>query len=230
MRCLVAERFGNEMIAELRSNNEQLANFLDEKSTVPIVQVDEKQRITACNNGFLELFTLLRKPLGAHLTDFLIADGDDIILEPGRQQFLCNPLTGVHGVLVAFRLPLNGGMLFWCERPLNTNNQVVEQMALLNNEYIAMQRELTKKNHRLNQMQNELTEKVAELESMLSYVKRLEGILPVCIYCKNIRDDTGTEPGKGKWMRMEEFLLHKSGTFVSHGCCPQCFEKHIDDD
>lgn len=218
------------MIAELKASNEQLAHFLDDKSTVPIVQVDGQQRITACNNGFLELFTLSRKPLGAHLADFFIADGDDKILEPGNQQFLCNPLTGVHGVLVAFRLPLNGGILFWCERPLTTNNHVVEQMALLNNEYIAMQRELTKKNHRLNQMQNELTEKVAELESMLSYVKRLEGILPVCIYCKNIRDDTGSELGKGKWMRMEEFLLDKSGTFVSHGCCPQCFKKHIDDD
>ena len=41
---------------------------------------------------------------------------------------------------------------------------------------------------------------------------------------------TDTEPGKGTWMRMEEFLQHKSGTAVSHGCCPQCFEKHIEDD
>ncbi len=217
------------MIPELHAANEQLANFLDDESTVPIVQVDGQQRITACNNGFLRLFTLSRKPLGAQLADFLIADVDDIILEPGSQQFICNPLTGAHGVLVAFRLPLNGGMLLWCERPLHTNNRVVEQMTLLNNEFIAMQRELTKKNHRLNQIQNELTEKVAQLESMLSYVKRLEGILPVCVYCKNIRNDTDTEPGKGKWLRMEEFLLHKSGTAVSHGCCPQCFEKHKDD-
>jgi hypothetical protein len=218
------------MIPELHASNEQLAHFLDVKSTVPIVQVDGQQRITACNNGFLKLFNLSRKPLGAHLADFLITDVDDRMHEPGSHQFLCNPLTGIHGVLVAFRLPLNGGMLLWCERPLHTNNQVVEQMALLNNELIAMQRELTKKNHRLNQMQNELAEKVAQLESTLSYVKRLEGILPVCVYCKNIRDDADTEPGKGKWMRMEEFLLHKSGTFVSHGCCPQCFEKHRDDD
>ena len=93
-----------------------------------------------------------------------------------------------------------------------------------------MQRELTKKNNRLLQIQNELVEKVDQLEATLSYVKRLEGILPVCIYCKNIRDDTDTEPGKGTWMRMEEFLQHKSGTAVSHGCCPQCFEKHIEDD
>ncbi len=93
-----------------------------------------------------------------------------------------------------------------------------------------LDRELANKNQQLNLMQHELSEKVAQLESTLSYVKRLEGILPVCIYCKNIRDDTGVEPGRGQWMRMEEFLHQKSGTAVSHGCCPGCFEKHVDDD
>ncbi len=90
-------------------------------------------------------------------------------------------------------------------------------------------RELVLNNQQLELLRHELSEKVAQLESTLSYVKRLEWILPVCVYCKNIRDDTGTERGKGKWMRMEEFLLHKSGTIVSHGCCPACFEKHIND-
>ena len=93
-----------------------------------------------------------------------------------------------------------------------------------------LDRELAKKNQQLNLLQQELTEKVAQLELTLSYVKRLEGILPVCVYCKNIRDDTGTEHGKGIWMRMEEYLNNKSGTSVSHGCCPECFEIHIDDD
>jgi DNA-binding NarL/FixJ family response regulator len=93
-----------------------------------------------------------------------------------------------------------------------------------------LDRELAKRNQQLSLLKQELSEKVAQLESTLSYVKRLEGILPVCVYCKNIRDDTGTEPGQGEWMRMEEYLHHKSGTAVSHGCCPECFEKHIDDD
>jgi DNA-binding NarL/FixJ family response regulator len=93
-----------------------------------------------------------------------------------------------------------------------------------------LDRELVVKNEQLNLLQHELSEKVAQLESTLSYVKRLEGIIPVCVYCKNIRDDTGTERGKGTWMRMEEFLHHKSGTSFSHGFCPECFAKHIDDD
>ena len=102
-------------------------------------------------------------------------------------------------------------------------------MTLINNELISTQRELDKKNHQLNLTQHALEEKVAQLESTLSYVKRLEGVLPVCMYCKKIRDDNGTEPGNGEWMRLETYLYSKSGTIVSHGCCPACFEEHKDD-
>ena len=90
--------------------------------------------------------------------------------------------------------------------------------------------ELATKNHQLKLLQHELVEKVNQLESTLLYVKRLEGILPVCVYCKNIRDDTGKELGKGDWVGMEEFLSHKSGKAVSRRCCPDCYEKYINDD
>jgi len=68
-----------------------------------------------------------------------------------------------------------------------------------------------------------------EKQALHRKVKFYENILPVCMYCKKIRDDTGTEPGKGKWLRMEEYLLLRSGNSVSHGCCPECFIKHMDD-
>ncbi len=72
-------------------------------------------------------------------------------------------------------------------------------------------------------------ERCLEKLSAFQKVKFYENILPVCMYCKNIRDDTGKEPGKGKWLRMEEYIHTKSGTDISHGCCPECYEKHKDD-
>lgn len=57
-------------------------------------------------------------------------------------------------------------------------------------------------------------------------IKIYENILPVCMYCKKIRDDTGTDHGKGKWLRIETYLHRKSGTDISHGCCPECFDQH----
>ena len=68
-----------------------------------------------------------------------------------------------------------------------------------------------------------------EKQEAFQKIKLYENILPVCMYCKSIRDDTGTEPGKGKWMRMEEYLHKNSGTNISHGICSECFEKHKDD-
>ena len=94
--------------------------------------------------------------------------------------------------------------------------------------------------HKLRDYMDSLEEKIEErtlqltianekLQNALDDIKKLEGILPVCCYCKNIRDDEGTERGKGTWMRMEEYLHHKTGTDVSHGCCPDCYNKHKDD-
>lgn len=70
---------------------------------------------------------------------------------------------------------------------------------------------------------------IISLQKALDDIQTLEDILPVCMYCQKIRDDSDSMPGKGPWMRMEEFLYRKSGTAVSHGCCPECFEKFKDE-
>ena len=52
-----------------------------------------------------------------------------------------------------------------------------------------------------------------------------ETILPVCSYCKKIRDDQQGERGKGSWYSLEEFFAKVKGIPCSHGCCPECFAK-----
>ncbi len=60
-------------------------------------------------------------------------------------------------------------------------------------------------------------------------IKIYEEILPICMYCKDIRDDTGKEPGKGEWLQLEAYLSRKSGVDISHGVCPKCYEKQCAD-
>jgi len=50
-------------------------------------------------------------------------------------------------------------------------------------------------------------------------VKRLEGILPTCMYCKKIRDESQT------WVTIEEYITERSNAEFSHGVCPGCFTK-----
>lgn len=68
-----------------------------------------------------------------------------------------------------------------------------------------------------------LEDKVAELEATLSRVKQLEGILPICMYCKKIRDDAD------QWQQMEEYISRHSEANFSHGICPDCFKNQMDE-
>lgn len=59
-------------------------------------------------------------------------------------------------------------------------------------------------------------ELIAELQSALSEVKTLRGLLPTCASCKKIRDD------QGYWHEIEEFITNRSEATFSHGICPEC--------
>ncbi len=52
-----------------------------------------------------------------------------------------------------------------------------------------------------------------------------ENILPVCAVCKKIRDDSGTEPGKGEWMKLDEYLKRKTGVEIQHRICDKCSQE-----
>lgn len=58
----------------------------------------------------------------------------------------------------------------------------------------------------------------AELRSALDQVQTLAALLPLCSWCKRVRND------RGSWSRIEEYLVDQ-GTPVTHGLCPDCFEK-----
>ena len=61
-----------------------------------------------------------------------------------------------------------------------------------------------------------ITRKRAEEET-----KILRGFLPICAYCKKIRDDTGY------WERVEVYISANSQAHFSHGICPECGAEHF---
>ncbi len=74
---------------------------------------------------------------------------------------------------------------------------------------------------RLASLQQSLAARVAELEQALQSVKTLQGLLPICCYCKKIRDDSNY------WQRVEEYISHHSEARFSHGICPECFDQIV---
>lgn len=62
-------------------------------------------------------------------------------------------------------------------------------------------------------------ELVQELQTALSKVKLLSGMLPICAACKKIRND------KGYWQQIEAYIHEHSDAEFSHSICPECFQK-----
>jgi PAS domain S-box-containing protein len=68
-------------------------------------------------------------------------------------------------------------------------------------------------------MEQELLARNDELSAALRQVKELQGIVPICMYCKNIRDD------ENYWHKVEAYITQHSRAKFSHCVCPECMEK-----
>lgn len=71
---------------------------------------------------------------------------------------------------------------------------------------------------RVIRLQTALEERVRELERALTRVKSLQGLLPMCSYCKRIRNDGNY------WQQVESYIAEHSEAEFTHGVCPQCYE------
>jgi YesN/AraC family two-component response regulator len=65
----------------------------------------------------------------------------------------------------------------------------------------------------------------AELSQRL---KLYQKILPMCCVCKKIRDDRNTEPGKGEWVAVEQFIHERANLDITSSYCPQCARQTMD--
>ena len=74
---------------------------------------------------------------------------------------------------------------------------------------------------RIVELQRSLAERVRQLEAALSRVTQLHGLLPICGYCKRIRDD------QNYWQQVESYISSHADVSFSHGVCPDCYEQKV---
>ena len=67
-------------------------------------------------------------------------------------------------------------------------------------------------------IEHELKDRVAEA---LADVKTLRGLLPICAWCKKVRDDSGY------WSQLEEYVSERTDAAFSHGICPECRDRRL---
>lgn len=69
---------------------------------------------------------------------------------------------------------------------------------------------------RMVRLQEMLSNRVKELESALGEVKQLKGLLPICAWCRHVRNDGNY------WQTVEEYLGSATELQFTHGICPKC--------
>jgi DNA-binding response OmpR family regulator len=72
---------------------------------------------------------------------------------------------------------------------------------------------------RVVKLERSLQRRVDELQNALADVKKLKQLLPICMYCKNVRDD------RDYWHQIEDYIHTETGADFSHGVCPDCMAK-----
>ncbi len=71
---------------------------------------------------------------------------------------------------------------------------------------------------RMLTLERTLAQQVETLQDALDHVRQLKELLPICAWCKRVRDD------KDYWHSIEEYLHVHTGTDFTHGICPHCVE------
>lgn len=61
---------------------------------------------------------------------------------------------------------------------------------------------------------------ITQLTEALAEIKTLKGCIPICAWCKKIRNDEGC------WDQLEDYISKHTDASFSHGLCPECFELH----
>ena len=75
---------------------------------------------------------------------------------------------------------------------------------------------------RIAQLQKNLADRVVELEAVLSRVRQLQGLLPICSYCKRVRDD------QNYWQQVDSYVSKHTEVEFSHSICPACYDRLVD--
>ena len=71
-----------------------------------------------------------------------------------------------------------------------------------------------------NELEERVEQRTVEIRNALSEIKTLRRILPLCSFCKKIRDD------QGYWEEVDVYMYKHLDARISHGACPECLQKN----
>ena len=102
-------------------------------------------------------------------------------------------------------------------------SNLLRRLHKTNSKLSQKEKSLEKRTQELNKVNEDLEKTIINLKKALKQVKQLSGLLPICMHCKNIRDD------KGYWTQIESYIQEHSEAEFSHSLCQDCAKKYYPD-
>ena len=114
---------------------------------------------------------------------------------------------------------MNQGAFTYITKPVNMDQALIIMEKALEKQRLSLEnRRLLKELQEAFELQSKLT---VQAQAALAQVKTLQGILPICMYCKKIRDD------QQYWRQLESYVSSHSQAQFSHSICPDCYQKFV---
>ncbi len=188
---------------------EPLLGYLEGSADTAFALLSRDLQVRSCNACFHQVFTGPGGDLGVLLSEdetklLSLEDGGEeavwLVMKP--EGLTCTVFRGN-----AFR---RGDVILLVGSVRKTgDDDIIKRITLLANEMTNISRDLKRKNR--------------ELREARSQIETLSGIIPICMYCKEIRDDDGY------WSNLESFISQHSEAEFSHSICSRCAKKHFPD-
>ena len=192
---------------------DEFDDFISQTGTLVVIVIDKDLKISTHNNSFSQLITSGIDASGKLINAFLLPESRGILPLPDSvksQSVRLNFTTSGSS-----SIPLNchvvrvedGKHLILGGQLMLASEEILQKMTIMSNEMANITRDIQRKNR--------------ELKAAHSKIKILSGLIPICMYCKKIRDD------QGYWNKLEKFISENSEAEFSHGICDPCMEKHF---
>ena len=195
--------FDGEMLAALK-------NYADSSCDLIWFITEKDLTVTKMSTRFEDL-TGRSGVTSFKLGEILTGQSDSLIEKlNGTTNSLTLDIKGRNGIDFSIKctfISAGSGYIIFGDRYHVTGEEILMSMTKLNNELSTTMRELDRKNK--------------ELEDAKKKIKVLSGLLPVCSYCKKIRNDDQS------WTQLESYIDKHSEAEFSHTICPTCMDKYF---
>jgi GAF domain-containing protein len=164
------------------------------KSKVGVGQAETSRDVAFCAHAILQAEPLIVRDA---LKDARFADSELVTGDPHIRFYAGFPLSSPEGFAL-------GRLCAIDRKPRRLSAEQMKAMSALARQVMALM---------------ELRRVSARMADALEHVKTLHGLLPICAWCKRIRDDTGY------WSQVESYISKRTQADFTHGICPECSEK-----